>query len=139
MDSLRKILRILQDHGFACNPLKCEFCVQETDWLGYWLTPTGIKPWKKKIKAILRLEPPKSVSELRSFIGTVTFYRDMFPKRSHILAPLTAHIGHNKKKLDWTPKCQKAFDHIKAILSKDAFLAYPDHNQPFHVYCDASD
>ncbi|CAJ1935853.1 unnamed protein product [Cylindrotheca closterium] len=61
MDSLRKILRILQDHGFTCNPLKCEFCVQETDWLGYWLMPTGIKPWKKKINAILRLKPSKSV------------------------------------------------------------------------------
>ncbi|CAJ1961137.1 unnamed protein product [Cylindrotheca closterium] len=138
MESLRKILRILQDHGFTCNPLKCEFCVQETDWLGYWLTPTGIKPWKKKIDAILRLEPPKSVSELRSFIGAVTFYRDML-QNVHTFSPLTARIGHNKKKLDWTPECQKAFDHIKAVLSKDAFLAYPAHNQPFHVYCDASD
>ncbi|CAJ1941774.1 unnamed protein product [Cylindrotheca closterium] len=139
LDSLRKILQMLQVNGFTCNLLKCEFCVQETDWLGYWLTPTGIKPWKKKIDAILRLKPSKSVLELRSFIGAVTFYNDMFPKRSHILAPLTARIGHNKKKLDWTPECQKAFDHIKTVLSKDAFLAYPDHNQPFHVYCDASD
>lgn len=139
MVSLRKILQRLQDHGFTCNPLKCEFCVQETDWLGYWLTPTGIKPWKKKIEPILNLEPPTSISELRSFIGMVTFYRDMFPKRSHILAPLTAQLGHKKRKLDWTPECQKAFEQIKAILAKDAFLAYPDHNQPFHVYCDASD
>lgn len=43
------------------------------------------------------------------------------------------------QKLVWTADCQKAFDTIKAMLAKDAFLHYPDHNQPFHIYCDASD
>ena len=137
LSSLSKVLQILQSANFTVNPLKCEWAVQETDWLGYWLTPTGLKPWKKKIQAILELDPPKTVTELRSFIGAVTFYRDMFPKRSHILAPLTALVG--KKKLVWSEECQKAFDSIKALLSRDAFIRYPDHNEPFHVYCDASD
>jgi RNase H-like domain found in reverse transcriptase len=66
------------------------------------------------------------------------FYRDMFPQRSHILAPLTALVG-GKGPLKWTADCQQAFKQIKAIMAKDAFLMYPDHNKPFHVYCDASD
>ncbi|KAG7361664.1 reverse transcriptase RNA-dependent DNA polymerase [Nitzschia inconspicua] len=135
--SLHKILKILQDSNFTVNPLKCEWAVQETDWLGYWLTPTGIKPWKKKINALLALQRPKSVSELRSFIGAVTFYRDMFPRRSHLLAPLTAQVG--KRQLDWTDECEKSFRAIKALLAKEAFLRYPDHNKPFHIYTDASD
>jgi hypothetical protein len=62
----------------------------------------------------------------------------MFPKRSHILAPLTALVG-GKGKLTRTPACQQVFDAMKALLAEDAFLRYPDHNKPFDIYCDASD
>ena len=62
----------------------------------------------------------------------------MFPKRSHVLAPLTKLVG-GRGRVKWTAECQQAFDQIKAILAKDAFLKYPDHNKPFHIYGDASD
>ncbi|KAG7355485.1 reverse transcriptase RNA-dependent DNA polymerase [Nitzschia inconspicua] len=65
------------------------------------------------------------------------FYRDMFPRRSHLLAPLTAQVG--KRQLAWTDECEKSFRAIKALLAKEAFLRYPDHNKPFHIYTDASD
>jgi hypothetical protein len=62
----------------------------------------------------------------------------MYPKRSHILAPLTALTG-KKGIITWTTECQKAFDQIKALLAQEAFLQYPDHNEPFEIYADASD
>ena len=133
---LSKVLHKMQDNGFTMNPLKCEWAVKETDWLGYWLTPAGLKPWSKKIKPILAMETPKNVREVRHFLGAVTFYKDMWKRRSHILAPLTKLTGG---KFAWGEEQQQAFDEIKALMAKDVMLFYPDHNKPFHIYTDSSD
>jgi hypothetical protein len=57
----------------------------------------GIKPLKKKIDAILQMQSPKNLKQLRGFIGMVNYYRDMWPHRSHILSPFTAKTGAPKK------------------------------------------
>ena len=142
LKTLRRVLQRLQDDGFAINVLKGKFGVQETDWLGYWLTPIELKPWRKKVDAIINLAPPANLTGVRSFIGAVTYYRDMFPHRSHLLAPLTdltKGAGPKKRKITWTAEHQIAFDKMKALIARDVLMRYPDHNLPFHIYTDASD
>jgi hypothetical protein len=107
---LRVVLRRLRENGFTINPLKCEWAVKETNWLGYWLTPRGLKPWLKKIDGILQMDRPKTPKELRKFIGMVNCYRDMWPSHAHILKPLTDHAGLKKgQPLIWTDDMQSAF------------------------------
>ncbi len=51
-----KILNQLETNGFTVNLLKCKWAIQEPDWLGYWLAPTGLKLWRKKFDGILQMQ-----------------------------------------------------------------------------------
>ena len=83
------------------------------------------------------MDRPRNLKQMRSFLGAVNYHRDMWPKRAHILSPLSNESG--KKTFRWTDKMDKAFKQMKDILSADVLMAYPNHNKPFHIYTDASD
>ena len=85
-----------------------------------------------------------NVLELWSFLGLITYYRDLWLRQSHILVPLTELMGATwkgikKKPFIWTEQCERAFKEMKAVAAKDALLHYPDHNLPFDIETDASD
>ena len=68
----------------------------------------------------------------------VNYYRDMWKRRSHICAPLTNMVGVNAK-FEWGSEQQKAFDEMKRLIAKETLLTFPNFNEEFHIYTDASD
>ena len=137
---LDTILHRLCDNGFTI--LKCEWAVQETDWLSYWLKPHDLKPWKKKIDAILHMGHPRTATDLCRFIGCINCYRDMWPSHSHVLGHLAACSGMKKNAiLTWTSDMKDAFDKMFLLMTAHALSAYSDHNKRFDidVFTDSSD
>jgi len=93
LDKLGEVLKRLRHAGLKVNASKSFFCTHEIEYLGYMLTRGGIKPQIKKVQAILAIKPPNNVKELRHFLGLVQYYRDMWAKRSELLAPLSDLVG----------------------------------------------
>jgi hypothetical protein len=82
LEILVEVFRRLHEAGLKVNAAKSFFCTHEIEYLGYILTRGGIKPQQKKVQAILTLNLPNNVKELRHFLGMVQYYRDMWVKRS---------------------------------------------------------
>ena len=90
------------------------------------------------------------MKELRHFLGMVQYYRDMWAKRSEMLAPLSDLVGEcgetkttrknkvKKKPWHWDSIHQIAFDNVKSTIAKEVVLAYPCFLKPFEIYTDAS-
>ncbi len=142
LQKIETVLTRLHDAGLKVNAAKSLFCAHEIEYLGYILTREGIKPQPKKVQGIFALNPPNNINELRPFLGMVQYYRDMWARRSEMLAPLTNLVGEcgeikttrmnktKKKPWRWDPIHQQAFDNVKAAIAKETVLAYPDFLKP---------
>ena len=98
------------------------------EYLGFWLTRTGIRPINKKLEAIVNMMPPKNTGELHFSIILLNFYKDMWARGSHILHPLTA-LTSTRVKFKCTDIEKKSFDDIKRAVVHDTLLEYPDFNK----------
>ena len=122
------MLQRLKDFGLKINIKKSFFAKPELEYLGFWITREGIQPLPKKIEAILKIAEPKTRKDVRSFIGIMNFYRDMWIRRSHVLAPL-ASLTSTKAKWSWGEKERNAFKLAKKIMSQETILRFPDFNK----------
>ena len=150
LNKVEEVLRRLQKAGLRINVNKSSFALHEIEYLGYILTRDGIKPQPEKVTAIQALREPTSVKELHRFLGMVQYYRDLWEKRSHLIAPLTDLVGEcghtkvtrknktKKKAWYWSDVHQEAFNKIKEALAREVLLAYPKYGERFDIYTDAS-
>ena len=93
LQKMETVLTRLCDAGLKVNAAKSLFCAHEIEYLGYILTREGIKCQPKKVQAILTLNLPNNVKELRHFLRMVQCYQDI----CEMLAPLTDLVGECKE------------------------------------------
>jgi hypothetical protein len=90
-----------------------------------------------KVRDVLDWEPPKSIHQVRSFLGLVGYYRRFIPNFSKISKPITELLKKDTKYV-WSKECDEAFQTLKKLLITSPVLAQSDIAKPFDVYCDAS-
>ena len=106
-------------------------------FLGHVLTPDGVLVDPSKVQNVLDWKSPKSVHQIRQFLGLAGYYRRFILDFSKIAQPMT-RLLQKEAKFDWSPSCEEAFQALKIFLTTAPVLAQPDIDRPFDVYCDAS-
>uniref|UniRef100_A0A7E4URW0 RNA-directed DNA polymerase n=1 Tax=Panagrellus redivivus TaxID=6233 RepID=A0A7E4URW0_PANRE len=144
VELLREIFERLKAAGLKLKPSKCHFGRTEVPFLGHLVTRNGIKLDADRIAAIQNIPAPRTVTELRSFLGMITFVRQFianFSKRAAALYELTKKA---QGKFMWNEKAEAAFADLKNCLTTAPVLKQPDYDaavkgtRPFIIYTDAS-
>lgn len=135
---LKDILNRLRKAGLKLKSSKCDFFKREIHYLGHVINKDGIRPEEEKVKAIKELPPPRTVRDVRSFIGMASFYRRYVPNFAELARPLTALTKKNAKFCFGT-EAREAFIALKSKLIEAPVLAYPNIEKPYKLYTDASD
>ncbi|KAL2252041.1 UNVERIFIED_CONTAM: Retrovirus-related Pol polyprotein from transposon [Sesamum indicum] len=134
---LRTILQILREKQLYGKFSKCEFWMEEIAFLGHVVSKKGVQPDPAKVKAILEWEPPKNVTEVRSFLGLAGYYRRFVKDFSIIAKPLTNLLKKNAP-FNWNDKCAQSFEELKKRLTSALILALPSGDGGYVVFSDAS-
>lgn len=139
---VREVLQRLDEYGITINVSKCEFGKTELNFLGFRMSQEGMKPLDDQVKVITEFPRPKTVEELRRFLGMINFYRRHLPKAAEIQAKLNVFLHNSKKKdksvIPWTDQSIEAFEQCKLSLKSAVTLSFPSPNAPIALMTDCS-
>ncbi|XP_024041924.1 uncharacterized protein LOC112099055 [Citrus clementina] len=138
LDNLEKVLKRCVEKELVLNWEKCHYMVTSGIVLGHVVSIKGIEVDKAKIEVISKLPQPKTVRDVRSFLGHVGFYRRFIKNFSAISKPL-CNLLLKDAPFEWNDDCQKSFEKIICLLTSAPIMQSPDWSLPFELMCDASD
>ena len=140
---LRTVFQRLREISLRINLSKCQFGCSELEFLGHKISRDGISPTLDKVRAITQFPKPKTVVELRRFLGMVHFYRRNLPHAAEAQTPLQQYLCDSRKndkhQIPWNSLTEAAFERVKNDLANVALLAYPSRDAETRLVTDASD
>lgn len=137
---VRRVLTLLRKHKLYAKRKKCEFGMDRVEFLGHVVTAEGVQVCADKIAAIRDWPVPRTVREVRSFLGLAGFYRRYVQGFATLAAPLTA-LQSTKLKgaLPWGTAEATAFQALKDALTSTPVLMVPEPDGDYVLFSDASD
>ena len=134
---LKIVLQTLREKKLYAKLSKCDFWLKEVSFLGHIVSAEGIRVDLAKIEVVVNWKPPRSVTEVRSFLGLAGYYRRFVKGFSIIASPLTRLLRKGVK-FEWTDKCQDSFEQLKEMLVEAPVLTQPTTGKEYTMYSDAS-
>jgi RNase H-like domain found in reverse transcriptase/Reverse transcriptase (RNA-dependent DNA polymerase)/Integrase zinc binding domain/Integrase core domain len=147
VEHVRTVLQQLERHRLFIKPAKCKWMVTDVEFLGHRIRagPAGteITATHDKVEAVRQWPVPRTVTDVRSFLGFVNYYREHIDNFAHIAVPLTdltksSETG-KRAPVVWTHTEQRAFEALKQALCEAPALVIVDDDKPFVMHTDASD
>ena len=135
---LRWALEKLREAKLYGRLYKCEFLKGQVDYLGFEVSPGGIKASPEKIRAVTEWPRPKSVHDVQSFLGLASYYGRFVRGFSEMARPLT-ELMRAGVEWKWSTSQHQAFNRLKLALTTAPFLRLPGFERQFVVTTDASD
>ena len=144
---LKAVFNKLSTASLKLKPSKCDLFRKEIKYLGHVVSNEGISTDPDKIKSVTEWPQPTTVTEVRSFLGFVSYYRRFIPNFSKVARPLNKFLQNlegtpsQKKrfKVHWGPEQQKAFETLQRLCTESPILAYADFKAPFILHTNASE
>ena len=92
------------------------------------MSVSGVSVDLDKVKAVMSWKRPKSVFDIRSFLGLAGYYRRFIENFSRLAAPMT-RLTLKEVNFDWDDRCEEAFQELKRRLTTAPILIVPDKGQ----------
>jgi len=134
---VKEILRRLEENDLYVKPEKCVWKVKKIGFLGVVIGPNRIEMEKEKVDGVLSWSQPKTVKDIRKFLGLANYYRRFIKDFARVARPLNMLIRKDKK-WRWEEAQQKAFDKLKQVFTTKLVLAALDLDKEFRVEANAS-
>ena len=131
------VLARLDKHNVRLNLSKCDWFVDQFEFLGFTVNKHGRQPAPSLLKCIDDFQPPTNVKQVRSFVGLVNFYSLFIPQFATIAKALFNLLKSDEPFL-WSKDCQNAFSNCKSLLKSDKLLIHFNPSLPIVIYTDAS-
>ena len=131
------MLETLRKEQLYAKLSECEFWLNEVSFLGHIVSKERIRVDPKKIEVVIEWTPPRSVTEVRSFLGLADYYR-RFIKGFSMTAALVTRLLQKNVKYEWSEKCQRSCDKLKAFLIEAPVLTQPTCGKEYVIFSDAS-
>lgn len=109
----------------------------------YCVNAWGFLPPTGRVKAIVKLPKPRTISDLKRFLGRLNYYRCCVPHAAHLQAPLCSLLRRARKRdkseIKWTHEAEKAFSNCKTGIAAATRAIFLSPSTPLTLTTDASD